>query len=73
MPIKVSKHRLVDRPEQDQVTQYNYIEDNHVFETEGATLKYLIKHLLSNNFSFLNFATELFILLVTQKIICHSY
>lgn len=55
MPIKVSKHRLVDRPEHDQVTQYNYIEDNHVFETEGATLKYLIKHLLSNNFDNFSF------------------
>lgn len=37
-PIKVSKHRF-DQPETDEITQYNYVNDNHVFKTEGATLK----------------------------------
>lgn len=39
MPIRVSKYRLYDQPETDETTQYNYINDNHIFETEGATLK----------------------------------
>lgn len=38
-PLKVSKHRLVDQPESDLVTKYDYIEDNHVIKTDGATLK----------------------------------
>lgn len=38
-PIRVSKYRLVDQPEPDQLTNYNYINDNHVFETEGATIE----------------------------------
>jgi len=39
-PIKVSKYRLEGQSEHDQITEYNYIEDNHVFKTEGATLKF---------------------------------
>jgi ribonuclease/clavin/mitogillin len=35
----VSKYKLVDQDEHDTVTKYNYIQDNHVFETEGATLQ----------------------------------
>lgn len=39
-PIKVSKHELTEGGcEHDQVTKYNYINDNHVFKTEGATLR----------------------------------
>ena len=39
-PIRVSKYRLDDpNEEHDKVTKYNYINDNHEFETEGATLK----------------------------------
>jgi glyoxylase-like metal-dependent hydrolase (beta-lactamase superfamily II) len=35
----VSKYRLEDRPEFDQETKYNFIEDQHIFKTEGATLR----------------------------------
>jgi endoribonuclease LACTB2 len=38
-PVRVSKFALVDQPEYDEVTKYNYINDNHIFETEGATIK----------------------------------
>ena len=38
-PIRVSKYKLYDEPEHDEITKYNYIEDGHVFETEGATIK----------------------------------
>ena len=38
-PIQVSKYRLADQPEYDLLTKYNYVEDNHIFKTEGATLK----------------------------------
>ena len=38
-PITVSKHRLVDQSEHDEITKYNYIEDSHEFKNEGATLK----------------------------------
>ena len=44
-PISVSKHRLVDQPEHDEVTKYNYIEDSHEFKTEGATLKLVSRKL----------------------------
>lgn len=37
--LNVSKHRLVDQPEWDTVTKYNYINDGYVFMTEGATLE----------------------------------
>jgi metal-dependent hydrolase (beta-lactamase superfamily II) len=37
--ITVSKYPLVNRPEHDTITKYNYIKDNHTFHTEGATLK----------------------------------
>ncbi len=41
-PIRVSKHRLANNdPEPDKLTEYNYITDMHVFETEGATLRAL--------------------------------
>lgn len=38
-PVRVSKHRLVDQSEFDKLTSYNYVNDQHVFETDGATLK----------------------------------
>ena len=39
-PIRVSKHNLIGDPEWDTATSYKYITDNHVIETEGATLQY---------------------------------
>jgi hypothetical protein len=40
-PIPVSKYRLANPDsEHDKLTKYNYINDNHVFETEGATLRF---------------------------------
>lgn len=38
-PIRVSKHRLVDHDEFDMTTKYSYVNDEHVFKTDGATLK----------------------------------
>lgn len=38
-PIRVSKHKLVDQIEFDRVTKYNYVEDEHVFKTEGVTIR----------------------------------
>jgi ribonuclease/clavin/mitogillin len=39
-PIKVSKFRLPNQSDEyDKVTKYEYVTDNHEFETEGATLK----------------------------------
>ena len=41
--MRVSKHRLpadTDDQEYDIITKYNYIEDEHVFEADGATLRY---------------------------------
>lgn len=35
----MSKYRLEERPEFDQETKYTFIEDQHVFKTEGATLR----------------------------------
>ncbi len=37
----MSKYKLVDQPEHDQITKYDYINDDHVFKTEGATLRLL--------------------------------
>lgn len=43
LPIKVSKCRLPldtdEHKEVDQAWDYNFVQDDHVFETEGATLK----------------------------------
>ena len=38
-PCKVSKYRLTNGLEADFETKYSFIEDNHVFETDGATLR----------------------------------
>lgn len=38
-PIRVSKHRMVEKTEFDLITNYNYIEDMHLFKTEGATIR----------------------------------
>ncbi|CAF1047741.1 unnamed protein product, partial [Brachionus calyciflorus] len=37
--IRVSKYKLEGRPEWDTVTNYNYITDGHIIETEGATIQ----------------------------------
>ena len=40
-PIKVSKYTLPNKnDEYDKITKYDYVNDNHEFVTEGATLKY---------------------------------
>lgn len=38
-PIKVSKYKLTSMPEHDEVTNFSYLNDNDIIQTEGATLQ----------------------------------